>query len=147
MRQDTKLESDAAEFLVLGNLSLMRIPSFKSYVNTTGYDLIATNPESNRSARIQVKSRWKTGAAGFIINNFGNDFVVVVLLHRGASRGAKPVLEPKYLVFQTKMLKRLAKSKSDDRGRIDFKHISILDSYTGNWTPISAFLGISLPNV
>jgi hypothetical protein len=28
------------------------IPSFKSYTNTKGYDLISTNPGKNRSVRI-----------------------------------------------------------------------------------------------
>lgn len=50
-RLDTKLESDAAEFLVLGRLLLERVPTYKSYVNYPGYDFIAVNPELNTSAR------------------------------------------------------------------------------------------------
>ena len=57
-RLDTKLESKAAEFLVLGRLLLERVPTYKSYINYPGYDLIATNPEKNKSVRIQVKSRY-----------------------------------------------------------------------------------------
>ena len=66
-RRDTKLESEGAEFLVLGNLLLNRISAFKAYVDFPGYDLIATNPETHRSARIQVKSRWQSDWNGFII--------------------------------------------------------------------------------
>jgi len=45
-----------------------------------GYDLIATDPERNRVAIIQVKSGWATGAPGFLIKSFISDFVVVVKL-------------------------------------------------------------------
>jgi hypothetical protein len=61
-RLDTKLESEGAEFLVLGQLLVARIPTYKTYTNMPGYDLVATNPDTNRAARIQVKSRWRTGA-------------------------------------------------------------------------------------
>lgn len=39
-RLNTKLESDAAGFLVLGRLLLKRILNYKSYVNHLSYDLI-----------------------------------------------------------------------------------------------------------
>jgi hypothetical protein len=100
---DTKLESDAAEFLVLGRLLLERVPTYKSYVNYPGYDLIAVNSELNTSARIQVKSRYRTDWDGFIINNFGCDFVVFVALNRGYNKakknGDKGVLEPECFVL------------------------------------------------
>lgn len=50
------------------------------------YDLVATNLESNKSEMVQVKSRLRTGAAGFSIKNFNCDFVVVVLLNRVAPK-------------------------------------------------------------
>jgi hypothetical protein len=55
-RLDTKLEAEAAEFFVLGHLLLERILAFKAYVNFPGYDLIATDADSNTSARLQVKN-------------------------------------------------------------------------------------------
>ena len=73
-RQNTQLESAGAEFLVLGNLLIECIPAFKSYTNMKGYDLVAVNAEKNLSARIQVKSRWRSKAEGFIINNFESFF-------------------------------------------------------------------------
>jgi len=88
-RLDTRLEAEGAEFLALGQLLLHKIASYKTYTNMPGYDLVATNPESNKSAMVQVKSRWRTGANGFPIKNFDCDFVVVVLLNRGSKDGKK----------------------------------------------------------
>ena len=96
-RLDTRLEAEGAEFLALGQLLLHKIASYKTYTNMPGYDLVATNPESNKSAMIQVKSRWRTGASGFPIKNFGCDFVIVVLLNRGSKDGKKEVFPAKVL--------------------------------------------------
>ena len=74
-RQDTRLESEGAEFLVLGQLLINRIVAYKTYTNMPGYDLVATNPENNSSAKIQVKSRWATKAHGFPIK-----ILIVILL-------------------------------------------------------------------
>lgn len=60
VRKNTKLESEGAEFLVLGHLLIEGISCYKAYVNFPGYDLTAVNPESRKIARIQVKSRWAT---------------------------------------------------------------------------------------
>jgi hypothetical protein len=92
LRLDTKLESAGAEFLVLGNLLLRRIPAYKTYTNMPGYDLVATNAERHTSARIQVKSRWETGASGFPMANFHCDFVVAAFLNRGP-KAARRTLE------------------------------------------------------
>ncbi len=45
-RQDTRLESEGAEFLVLGQFLINRIVAYKTYTNMPGYDLVATNPEN-----------------------------------------------------------------------------------------------------
>ncbi len=83
-RQDTKLESEGAEFLVLGNLLLEGISCFNAYTNFQGYDLVAVNPQTKRQARIQVKSRWATNYdRSFPIKNFDCEFVVHVALNRG----------------------------------------------------------------
>jgi hypothetical protein len=44
-------------------------PAHKTYTNMPGYDLVATNPDRNKAARIQVKNRWRTNAPGFAIKN------------------------------------------------------------------------------
>ena len=53
-RQDTRLESEGAEFLVLGQFLIHKIAAYKTYTNMPGYDLVATNPDQNTSAKIQV---------------------------------------------------------------------------------------------
>ena len=67
-RQDTKLESEGAEFMVLGMLLIEGIHCFKAYTNFAGYDLVAANPASGKTARIQVKSRWATELRSVISN-------------------------------------------------------------------------------
>ncbi len=42
-RLNTQLESEAAEFFVLANLLLHKIPSHKNYTRHADYDIIATN--------------------------------------------------------------------------------------------------------
>jgi hypothetical protein len=110
-RQDTKLESEGAEFLVLGQLLIEGVPAYKTYTNMRGYDLVATWPETNRSARIQVKSRWATDANQFLIKTIDCDFVVLVRLNRGYrfSAKAKRALlpkEPEYYVLTAEEAKR-----------------------------------------
>jgi hypothetical protein len=64
MRRDTKLESEGAEFLVLGLLLVERIDAMKAYTRFPGYDLLAFNPARDKVCRIQVKSRWATNYDG-----------------------------------------------------------------------------------
>jgi hypothetical protein len=126
-RQNTQLESAGAEFLVLGHLMVEGIPSFKSYTNTKGYDLISTNPEKNRSVRIQVKSRYRTKAEGFIINDFGCDFVVIVLLNRGDKHGKVAPSDPDYYVVPVDIVKALPRT-SGGWGKISFSKFPDLRS-------------------
>ena len=104
---DTRLESEGAEFLVLGQLLLHRIAAYKTYTNMPGYDLIATNPQARTSAKIQIKSRWRTGATGFPIKNFDCDFVVAAFLNRGSKDGKKEVLSPEYYVLPVEVVQAL----------------------------------------
>jgi len=134
---DTRLESEGAEFLVLGQLLINKIPTYKTYTNMPGYDLVATNPENNMSVKIQVKSRWKTGARGFIIKNFNSDFVVVVLLNRGSKDGKKEKSDPTYYVLPVSAVISLPKDKFN---LIAFKSIKDLASYEENWSQISDYL-------
>ena len=62
-RKDTKLASSGSEFLVLGELLIREIESYKTYNNHRAYDVICVNPSSKKNATIQVKS-----------NNYKNDF-------------------------------------------------------------------------
>lgn len=140
-RQDTRLESVGAEFLVLGQLLIHRIASYKTYTNMPGYDLVATDPANNTSTRIQVKSRWKTGAPGFLINNFECDFVVVVKLNRGRKDGTGEVKDPEFLVFPAGDLERVP--RTEGWGRMEFSRIPNLGTYRNRWDMIADFLAAS----
>ena len=118
-RQDTQLQAAGAEFLVLGHLLIEGIPAFKSYTNMKGYDLVVVNPETHRSARIQVKSRWKTKAEGFIIKNFDCDFVVIALLNRGSKDGKADTRPPEFFVLPVDVAKTYPERK--DGGKSVFQ--------------------------
>jgi hypothetical protein len=141
-RQDTQLQAAGAEFLVLGHLLIEGIPAFKSYTNMKGYDLVVVNPENNRSARIQVKSRWKTKAEGFIINNFDCDFVVIALLNRGSKDGKADTRPPEFFILPVDVAKALPRTK--DWGKVSFSKFPELHSYRDSWSQIRSFLdGVS----
>ena len=142
-RLDTRLEAEGAEFLALGQLLLNKVPSYKTYTNMPGYDLVATNPESHKSAMVQVKSRWRTGASGFPIKNFDCDFIVVVLLNRGSKDGKKEVLPPNYYVFPVSVIQNAPRSA--DWGKVNLKKIPDLECYEDRWSLISEFLDLEIP--
>lgn len=137
-RLDTKLESEGAEFLVLGQMLVARIATYKTYTNTPGYDLVATNPDTNRSARIQVKSRWRTGAPGFLIKNFDCEFVVSVLLNRGKKGGGGNVRPPEFFVFPVDIIQAI--HQTGGWGKVYFRHLDDLDQYWDNWQLVTDFL-------
>lgn len=138
-RLDTRLESEGAEFLVLGQLLLARIPAYKTYTNMPGYDLVATNPEANRSAKIQVKSRWRTGAPGFPIKNFNCDFVVFCRLNRGSKAGDGKVKAPEFFVLPVDVVRGVWR-EDDPWGKVFLRHIDAVESYRDRWDLIREFL-------
>jgi len=140
-RQDTQLQAAGAEFLVLGHLLIEGIPAFKSYTNMKGYDLVVVNPETNRSARIQVKSRWKSKAEGFIINNFDCDFVVIALLNRGSKDGKADTRPPEFFVLPVNVA--MALPRTEGWGKVSFSKFPELHSYRDGWGQIRGFLDVS----
>jgi len=137
-RQNTQLETEGAEFLVLGHLLIQGIPSYKTYNNMPGYDLVATNPERNRVVRIQVKSRWKTKAEGFIIKNCDCDSVIIVKLNRGSKEGTADILPPEYFVLPVDVAVKLP--RTEGWGKASFSKISQLESHRENCNRIRDFL-------
>jgi hypothetical protein len=139
-RRDTKLESEGAEFLVLGNLLIHGIPAYKTYTNMPGYDLVATNPEKNTSVKIQVKSRYKTNWGGFIINNFHSDFVVFVALNRGVERknGKEDnnKKDPNFYVFPIEYVKEI-RDENNSWGKITKSRMKDFEKYENRWELIS----------
>lgn len=143
-RLDTKLESEAAEFLVLGHLLLNRISAFKAYINFPGYDLIATDAESNSSARLQVKSRFRTDWDGFIINNFNCDFVIFVTLNRGYAKPKKNgeigVRSPEFYILPIEWVIK-SRDPQNSWGKINKSRLVAIEDYKDRWDLISTFLG------
>ena len=137
-RQNTQLESAGAEFLVLGNLLIECIPAFKSYTNMKGYDLVAVNAEKNLSARIQVKSRWRSKAEGFIINNFECDFVVIALLNRGSRDGKTEASPPEYFILPVQVAQALP--RTEGWGKVSFSKFPDLHLYRNRWELIRSAL-------
>lgn len=124
---------------MLCNLLAHAIPSYKAYTNMGGYDIVARNPDKNTSARIQVKSRWRTGANGFIINKFECDFVVVVLLNRGSKDGKAKVLPPDFYVFPVRSVQAVH-DPSKTWGKLLLSRIKGFREQQGNWESIRTFL-------
>jgi hypothetical protein len=144
-KQNTKLESEGAEFLVLGQLLIAGIPTYKTYTNLPGYDLIATSPETNRSAMIQVKSRWATDANHFLIKTFNCDFVVLVRLNRGhrytpAKLESLPE-EPEYYVLTAREAKKRATDVETGWDKIRWQEKDF-EPHRRKWNIIREFLQI-----
>jgi hypothetical protein len=131
-------KASSKKVLVLGRLLVQRIPTYKTYTNMPGYDLVATNPDTNKSARIQVKSRWRTGAPFFVIKNFDCEFVVAVRLNRGKKGGGGRVRAPKYFVLPVEMVKSV--HRPGTWCKVVFRDIADLEEYQDNWSLIADFL-------
>jgi hypothetical protein len=135
-RLDTKLEAAGAEFLVLGQLLIEGISSFKTYQNFPGYDLVATNPSKGRSIKIQVKSRYSTSWDGFIINNFDCDFVILVALNRGYKKSKKNgdngIRQPDYYIFPISYVLKI-KDSENTWGKIRKGKMTGYESYLNRW--------------
>lgn len=143
-RLNTKLESEAAEFLVLGNLLLEGISAFKTYTNFPGYDLIATDATNNTSARIQVKSRYRTDYNGFIIKNYDCDFVVLAALNRGYGRGPKRngdtgIKSPEFYIMPISYILQV-RDPGNDWGKINNTRLVDMPTYKDTWGAIKDFL-------
>jgi hypothetical protein len=145
VRQNTRLESEGAEFLVLGNLLVEGVSCFKAYTNFQGYDLVAVNPETGKTARIQVKSRWATDYDGsFPIKNYDCDFVVHVALNRGYRFRKKASNEvgrkdPEFYVFPVSAVKAARNPKSA-WGKTRIQNIPDWQAFRSNWTLVADFL-------
>jgi hypothetical protein len=140
-RLDTTLESEGAEFLVLGQLLIQGIPAYKSYNRNAGHDLVAVNPDINSSARIEVKSRWASDAHWNMgMKDAGaTDFYIYVRLNRGNryrenSKGPK---DPQYFVIPAEVAESLP---ATGWGQARLKKLPNLDDYLDRWDLVQKFL-------
>ena len=137
-QKNTKLEAEGAEFLVLGNFLINGVATYKTYTNMPGYDLVATNPELNTSAKIQVKCRLTRKATGFLISRFDCDFIVFVRLNLDSekSNGENGVVD--YYVFPASVVE-----KAHRRGKMPkviLKDIPEYQRYRNDWGLVVGFL-------
>jgi hypothetical protein len=144
-KQNTKLESEGAEFLVLGLLLIEGISAYKAYINFPGYDLTAVNPETKRVARIQVKSRWATDYdTSFPLKSLDCDFVVHVALNRGYRFGKKNnikdngIKSPTFYIFPIDIITKARKEIGWNKAQI--KRVENLEAYIDNWALIKRYL-------
>ena len=141
MRLNTRLESEGAEFLVLGNLLMEGILAYKAYHNFKSYDLVAVNSVTKKAITIQVKSRYKTDWGGFIINDFECDFVIFVALNRGYKKAKKNgddgKKSPDYYIFPTAYVKNIERS---GWGKISKAKLLDYSKYLNKWNNISKAL-------
>ncbi len=139
-RLNSKLETEGAEFIVLGDLLIEGLHAFRACENQSGHDLIATLPETSKSASIQVKSRWATDAGHFIFSKIESDFVVLVRLNRGGrynSKTARDPTEPEFYVLSAAE----AKSTADPRGWGKIKwRPGELEPHRRSWAKIKTYL-------
>ncbi len=146
-RQDTKCESEGAEFYILGLLMINGVWSYKTYTNMAGYDIMCVNPINQKNARVQVKSRWATDSnKSFPIKNLDCDFVVYINLNRGYwynknKRGdISGIKVPDIFVFPINLIKEIRDDNSDWK-KVNTKKIEDLEYYRENWSIIKDFLG------
>ena len=145
-RKDTKLESEGAEFLVLGHLLIEGVHCYKAYVNFPGYDLIAVNPITEKIAKIQVKSRWATDYdKSFPLKNFNCNFVVHVALNRGNSFGKRATkISPEPPAFYVLPIEEAKNALKESGGwskvRLNKIPKAKLLFYKDNWQLIRDFL-------
>ncbi|MEN0110158.1 MAG: hypothetical protein AAF805_05505 [Planctomycetota bacterium] len=136
-RRDTKLESEGAEFLVLGHLLTRGVPCYKAYTQTPGYDLLAHSKDGRRTVTIQVKSRWDRSARGFFLRSIDADFVVAVFLNRSPDDPEEPP-EPTYYVLPKRTLKK--HWRNDKTPKVYLPDITNLARYESAWERIDRAL-------
>lgn len=132
--------------MVLGQLLLNGIPTYKTYTNMPGYDLVATNPENHASAMIQVKSRYRTDWDGFIIKNLDSDFVVFVSLNRGYPKQKRDndsgIKDPDFYVFPIEYVNQIRDDKNA-WGKIRKSKMIGFEKFENRWDLIVEKLSIN----
>lgn len=137
---------------MLGHLLIRGLHATKAYTRYPGWDVLATNPVTGRTCRLQVKARLATDFdGGFPIKNFDAEFVVLVALNRGyryrkaklIDAGDDGVQEPEFYVLPMDVVSTVAKtapqwgasSKVYMRRRIEN-----WQQYKSAWHQVSEFL-------
>jgi hypothetical protein len=136
---NTKLESEGAEFLVLGQLLIRKIPASKAYTNQPNYDLVAYSPKTDKSATIQIKARWSKKATQFPVGKLRSDFVVLVALNRDPDGQEALAEEPEYYVLPKNAALSLVRD-ADRKVPFINRDRQKLHQYRSQWEPVRLFL-------
>lgn len=137
-RRDTHTEAHGAEFLVLGTLMALGIPSYIAHSRTPDFDVLATNPANGKLARVQVKSRWESDAISFPISSLNTDFVVVVLLRRGTKEFSTLAFDPQFFVLSVDQLAKVKRRGA--MGTTTMRKIPGFPASRDAWRVIRQFL-------
>jgi hypothetical protein len=142
-RLNTSLAAQGAEFLVLGQLLVRGIPTYKAYVNHPAYDLLAV-AETGRTCRISVKSRYASDYdGGFPLKSLECDFIVFVALNQGNRyyrKGREDKPKPAdYFVLPVEVLR--AVRRNDDWQKVFLRDIEGVEQYRERWDLIADFVG------
>jgi hypothetical protein len=142
---DTQLEHAGAQFLVLGELLVRGVETHKTYLNTTGYDLVASNGEDHRSCRMQVKCQTFADADRSIpLENPHCDFIVVVRLNIGRGKRTKGIDTAREFFIIPTAVAYAAMSDHQTTARFLFDEIDNCKQYQDAWHLISEFLWIDM---
>jgi len=137
---NTTLEAAGAEHLVIGQLLIDRIQAFRAHSNQPGYDLLAVDPTTRSSTKIQVKSRVATDSGPWDIRSFDFDFAVLVRLNRGTKASLKAgqpekTCAPEFYVVPKSAIDALKGTNNKIRIRK-----SQLPQFLGGWSAIRTAL-------
>lgn len=148
---ETNLYSEGAEFLVLGQLLIRGIHATKAYTRFPGWDLLATNPGSGATCRLQVKARLATDFdGGFPIKNFDAEFVILAALNRGnryrkTTNSSDTVRDPVFWVLPMDVISHAAQTapKWGDSSKIFLRKLEDPDQYLSAWCLIAESVGLT----
>ena len=140
-RQNTKLESEGAEFLVLGQLLARGIPAYKTYSNMPGYDVVAFSTSIDRAAKIEVKCRSAKKTRSYGVKKIDADFFVFVHFNREAEDGDLEIIDPEYFILPAKVVKEYSGDREDWRNVYLKKENE--NKHRSQWSLILDFLKMS----
>lgn len=148
MGLDTQVPTEGAESLVQGMLCRAAIPTFKAPPFRAVYDLIAVNPNTKKSATIQVKSRFQTDCdRSFPINRLGADFFAFVFLNMGNWYANKPhegICAPEFYIVPKAEVERTT-SSTKKMSKFFIKHNNPnFDKFRDAWHLVAQDLGIDI---
>jgi len=145
---NTEVPTEGAVCLVQGMLCRQAIPTFKAPAFRAVYDLMAVNPNTKKSATIQVKSRFQTDCdRSFPVNRLGADFFAFVFLNMGNWYGGKPhedIHEPEFYIVPKAVVERTINSTKKMPKFLIKRNDLNFQKFCGAWHLVAQNLGIDI---